>query len=58
MNETTNDKGKWLDDGDCIICNNCHKTLDTRYVERKGDCIRVPFCCPFCDDYKKDIVKA
>ena len=56
MNETK--KGKWLDDGDCIICDKCNKTLDVRYVERKGNCVRVPFHCPFCDDYKEDIVKA
>jgi hypothetical protein len=58
MNETIKREGKWLDDGDCIICNSCYKALDIRYVERKNDCIRVPFRCPFCNDYKDDIIKA
>ena len=49
---------KWLDDGDCIICNKCKKALDERYVERKDDCVKVPSYCPFCNDYKEDIVKA
>ena len=56
--ESMTENGKWLDDGDCIICNKCKKVLDERYVERKGDSVRVPFHCPFCNDYKEDIIKA
>lgn len=50
--------GVWLDDGDCIICSICNKALDARYVERKGDCIRVPFRCPSCNSHMSDVKKA
>ena len=56
--EREENEGKWYDDGDCIICSKCGEVLDARYVERKGDCVRVPFHCPFCNCYMTDIGKA
>jgi Zn finger protein HypA/HybF involved in hydrogenase expression len=50
--------GKWHDDGSDVICDVCGRTLDSRYVERKGVVVRVPFTCPNCHSHMTDVVRS
>lgn len=51
--------GKWLFDGDCLICNCCGKAIDYHPQFKWGvdqDFI-VPASCPTCGDEKTEVYK-
>lgn len=52
--------GKWLFDGDCLICNCCGKAIDYyRHVKRATDQELVaPASCQTCGDEKTEVCKA
>lgn len=55
-----NKNGKWLDDGDCLICNHCGKAIDyhTHEHEVDNELVEVPSYCPYCLDKKYQLGKA
>ena len=42
-------RGKWIDDGDCIICNKCHKAYGWLSIKQASN------YCPDCGSYNVDI---
>lgn len=53
-----NKSGKWLFDGDCLICNHCGKAVDYHPKHTSDGNFIVPDHCPKCGDEKKEMRNA
>lgn len=49
---TSSKRGKWLFDGDCLICSHCGKAIDYHPKVARGGGYIVPRVCPRCLDEK------
>ena len=52
----TKHRGKWLLDGDCLICTHCGKAIDYHLKVGPGGGYIVPKACPRCLDEKTKLV--
>lgn len=50
--------GKWLFDGDCLICNCCGVAIDYHPEWTIDQELIVPVSCPMCGDEKTEVCEA
>lgn len=51
-------QGKWLFDGDCLICSHCGNAIDYHPKRAENGDYIVPVACPKCLDEKTKLGRA